>query len=91
MEFEWDEAKSERNRIERGLPFRLAVTLFKGTVVERVDERRPYGEIRVRAVGVVDDLTLCCIYTDRGEMRRIISLRVASRRERRDYRAGELG
>jgi uncharacterized protein len=91
MDFEWDEAKSERNRIERGLPFDLAMRLFDGFVSLEPDMRRDYGEMRVRAVGVVGDLTLHCVYTDRGETRRIISLRVANRRERRGYRAAKLG
>jgi uncharacterized DUF497 family protein len=34
---------------------------------------------------------LACVYTDRAEMRRIISLRHANRRERDAYRAAEIG
>jgi len=89
MEFEWDEAKSERNRIERGLPFGLAVELFEGPVVERADNRRDYGEVRIQAIGRVGSVTLLCVYTDRGEVRRVISLRDANRRERNAYRAAE--
>jgi len=90
MDFEWDEAKSERNRIGRGPSFALVATLFKGSVVERVDDLKDYGERRMRAVGVVDEQIVCCVDTDRGEIRRLISLRAASRRERRGYRAGKL-
>jgi uncharacterized DUF497 family protein len=53
MDFVWDEAKSERNRVKRDLPFGLATELFKGPVVEQVDDRRNYGEIRMKAIGVV--------------------------------------
>ena len=91
MEFEWDAAKSERNRVERDLPFELAIELFRGTLVEQVDGRRDYGEMRVQAIGVVGDLTVLCIYTVRGERRRIISLRRANRRERNAYRAKKRG
>jgi len=87
MDFEWDHAKSERNELERGLPFELAVLLFDGPVIERVDDRRGYGEIRIRAIGAVGGLTLHCVYTRRGETRRIISLRYANRKERDAYRA----
>jgi uncharacterized protein len=52
MDFEWDRAKSERNEKERGLPFELAVLLFDGPVIEHVDQRRNYGETRIRAIGV---------------------------------------
>lgn len=82
MDFEWDQAKSERNRIERGLPFGLAVELFEGPVIERADNRRDYGEGRMQAIGRVGSVILLCVYTDRGEVRRVISLRDANRRER---------
>ncbi len=90
MEFEWDEAKSERNRIERGLPFRLALPLFRGFVVEEQDARRDYGERRIIAIGRSGGEILVCIYTDRGDSRRVISLRRANRKERHAYRTGEL-
>jgi uncharacterized DUF497 family protein len=91
MQFEWDEAKSERNRLLRGLPFGLAIPLFEGLVVERLDARRDYGEIRMCAVGEVGGLYLACVYTDRGGIRRIISLRRANRRERHGYRESQFG
>lgn len=91
MEFEWDEAKSERNRVERGLPFRLASKLFAGSVVELEDARQDYGEVRISAIGEADDEILVCIYTIRDGRRRIISLRRANRKERHDYRASQLG
>jgi uncharacterized protein len=87
MDFEWDRAKSERNAAERGLSFELAVFLFDGPTIEHVDDRRQYGEPRVRAIGVVGGVMLHCVYTQRREVRRIISLRYASRKERDAYRA----
>jgi uncharacterized DUF497 family protein len=85
MDFEWDEAKSERNHARRELRFELAIELFEGRVVTRADNRKAYGEARFRAVGVTGDLVVVCIYTDRGDARRIISLRRASRKERNAY------
>jgi uncharacterized DUF497 family protein len=87
MDFEWDRAKSKRNERERGLPFELGALLFDGPMIERVDKRRNYGETRIRAIGVVGGVTLHCVYTQRGEVRRIISLRYANRKERDAYRA----
>jgi uncharacterized protein len=87
MVYEWDNTKSERNRIERGLPFELAIPLFEGPTLERIDERRDYGEVRVQAIGLVGGRILLCVYTDRGAIRRIISLRYANGRERGAYRA----
>jgi uncharacterized protein len=91
MDFEWDAAKSARNRIERDLPFELAVDLFDGPTIERVDDRLDYGEVRVRAIGAVAGMILHCVYTERGEVRRIISLRDANRREAHDYRTTHPG
>jgi len=91
MDFEWDEAKSERNLIDRGLPFELAEPLFEGRVIEQRDDRRDYREVRIQAIGRVGGRILLCVYTDRGGVRRIISLRYANRRERDAYRAGEGG
>jgi uncharacterized DUF497 family protein len=86
-DFEWDQTKSEWNRLERGLPFDLAILLFDGPTLERRDDRRDYGEVRVRAIGHVGGVIPHCVYTDRGLARRIISLRHANRRERDAYRA----
>ena len=91
MDFEWDEVKSERNRIERGLPFGLAVELFQDFVIGQVDDRRNYGETRMIAVGSVGGRILVCVYTDRDGVRRIISLRDANRRERHGYRTAYPG
>jgi uncharacterized DUF497 family protein len=86
MEFEWDYAKSQRNHVTRGLPFDVAVALFDNETLEFIDDRRDYGERRVRAIGVVRDECFVCIYVDRADVRRIISLRRANKRERDDYR-----
>ena len=86
-DFEWDQTKSDRNRVERGLPFNLAVALFDGPTLERSDDRLDYQEARVQAIGSAFGLILHTVYTDRGPVRRIISLRPANRRERHAYRA----
>ena len=86
IDFEWDAVKSGRNRMTRELPFESAIELFDGQVVEIVDDRHDYQEIRFRAIGVAGGLVLVCIYTDRDNIRRIISLRRANRRERDVYR-----
>lgn len=87
MLFEWDAAKSARNVRERHLPFDIAMALFDNPTLEIADRRRDYGEARVKAIGIVRETILTCIYTDRGEYRRIISLRVANGKERNAYRA----
>jgi uncharacterized protein len=91
MDFEWDEAKSARNRLKRELPFESAVELFDGHTVKTEDDRHDYQEIRFQAIGIAGGLVLVCIYTDRDNTRRIISLRRANRRERDVYRASVPG
>ncbi len=91
MIFEWDEAKSRANARGRLLPFDVAAAMFDGPTLEVVDARRDYGEVRIKAIGEVDGLGLACVYTARGEARRIISLRLANRKERDDYRAKNPG
>lgn len=91
MIFEWDGAKSRRNATDRHLPFDLAVAMFDGPTLEMIDARRDYGEIRIKTIGAVRGLCLVCVYTDRGETRRIISLRLGNRKERDDYRAAYPG
>lgn len=86
MVFEWDAAKSARNARERHLPFEIGMALFDGPTLEMPDRRRDYGEHRIKAIGKVRDTVLICIYTDRGDNRRIISLRAANGKERDAYR-----
>ncbi len=85
--WEWDEAKSEVNLERHGVPLSLAPLLFDGPVVEWEDERG-YEEERWIAVGEVGGRVLACVYTWRGERRRAISLRRATRSEAHEYCAG---
>lgn len=81
-EFEWDEAKNEATRRTRGFGFNLAIRIFSGPLVEEPDTRRDYGELRIRAIGEFAGRVMVVVYTDRGEVRRIISARRANRKER---------
>ena len=83
--FEWDEAKSEANLRERGFDFAHAALIFEGPTLEMDDARKDYGEGRIQAIGRVDDDILFVVYTWRGAARRIISARLANRRERDAY------
>lgn len=83
--FEWDAAKSETTLRLRGFDFAYASRIFESPTLEFADERRAYGERRVAAIGSVGPNTLFVIYTWRGEIRRIISARLASRKERNAY------
>ncbi len=86
MEFEWDAAKNDANVSKHAVSFQDAIKIFEGPVLEGPDERRDYGEDRIIAIGMLDDIELTVVYTTRGESRRIISARRAHRRERKAYR-----
>ncbi|MGC2787336.1 MAG: BrnT family toxin [Roseiarcus sp.] len=44
-----------------------------------------YGETRQIAFGFINNRLFVCVYTDRGDERRVISLRKANSREVRRY------
>ena len=89
MEFEWDEVKDARNHRERGIGFADGTRIFAGKVVEQIDDRRDYGEERLKATGAYGHALLTVVYTQRGDIRRIISVRLASRKERMQWHSSE--
>lgn len=82
---EYDPVKSDRNLEDRGFDFDYAARIFEGVVIEQVDDRQDYGETRFVAIGQVNADILTVVYTWRGDVRRIISARKASRAERHAY------
>ena len=87
MKFVWDELKSERNFNTRGFGFDFAALIFSGLVIEVLDKRQDYGETRIRAIGQAQVFVLVVVYTDRGDTRRIISARLANKKERTLWRS----
>lgn len=82
MEFEWDDAKHAANVQERGFGFDVAARIFDDRVIEWIDDRVDYGEMRLCALGRVAGIVLFVVYTQRLHVRRIISARPANRKER---------
>lgn len=83
---EWDEAKNLLNVAKHGVSFDLAQRIFDGPVLTWIDDRQDYGETREISIGTVDDaVVLTVAHTDRSGVRRLISARRASRRERSLY------
>ena len=82
MEFDWYDTKSNRNIEQRGFGFDFAALIFAGRVLTAVDDREDYGEVRVKAIGEIDGIVLVVIYTDREDVRWIISARLANKKER---------
>jgi hypothetical protein len=84
-EIEFDPIKDERNRRQRGLPLVLGAFVLANPVVEFEDDRRDYSEQRMIAYGTIAGRLYVCVYTVRGESRRIISLRKANQKEQRRW------
>ena len=55
------------------------------TLSARLDRRQDYGEVRVIGFADVGLRLFCVVFTDRGDERRVISLRKANAREVADY------
>jgi len=83
MEFEWEPAKARTNLEKHGIDFEDAVRVFDGPVLLRSSDRA--GEPRWLVVGLVESVTVAIVFTIRGERRRLISARKASRHEREAY------
>jgi uncharacterized protein len=87
MPVTFDLAKSERNVVERGIPFELANDFDWSTALLAEDTRRDYGERRFQAVGFIGERLHVLVFTPRDQAVHVISLRRANERERNRYAA----
>ncbi len=87
MQFDWDPAKHEKMRRERGFGFDYVARIFAGQTVEIIDLRRNYGEERIRAIGEVEGRVYVVIYTDSPGVRWIISAWKASGKDLRTWQS----
>lgn len=86
MDFEWDERKNHENIRKHGLDFADAWEIFEGPFVIDLDLRTDYGEDRWSVIGLLGSRTVVVTFTLRGAQSiRIISLRKASRHERKRF------
>lgn len=85
MKIKFDRTKSERNARDRGLSFGLVEDFDFDSALIVTDARRDYGETRYRAIGRLNERVVAMVFTLRGDVLRVISLRLASRKERRIY------
>jgi hypothetical protein len=86
MGFEWDDRKAEENFRKHGVSFEeAALALGDPNMVDELDDRFEYGELRCKAICMGRELLLAIVYTERGDNLRIISAREATRHEQDDY------
>ena len=85
MNIEFDSAKNVKNIQMRGIGFELAANFDLTTAKIWLDTRRDYGEERFIALGYIDRRLFSMVFTVRGDVLRIISLRKANKREVKNY------
>jgi len=86
LEFEWDETKARINLKKHRVSFLTGSAIFLNKRLERIDDRKEYGEIRWIALGRVGSEVYRVVFTWRGEaLIRIISAQKASKDEREIY------
>lgn len=85
MRFEYDPNKERLNAEKHGLPLGLAESLDWEAALFWVDERRDYGETRILALAPKTGTLYYVAFVDRADVRRVISLRRANRREVKRY------
>jgi uncharacterized DUF497 family protein len=81
----YDNAKRDRTLTERGLDFARAAEVFAGREYTSEDSRQDYGEPRFITAGWLDERLVILVWTPRGTVRRIISMRKANDREIKAY------
>lgn len=83
--FEWDGNKEKTNIEKHGLSFMEAVHIWLDVNrIEYFDEKHSQYENRWLSVGAAGDILLV-VYTLRKDTIRIISARIANRKERKIY------
>jgi hypothetical protein len=85
--FEWDPKKAETNLSKHGVSFAEAVTAFGDPLsMNMPDPDHSEGDQRLIVLGVSDRYRLLVVsYTERPPRTRIISARLATRNERKQY------
>ena len=81
MRITFDPVKNARNIAERGLPFPLVADLEWETAVIWQDERRDYGERRMRVLAFLGARLHAVVVTYRGDAVHVISFRKANGKE----------
>jgi hypothetical protein len=89
MRIEFDPTKDASNQLKHGVSLAMAAELDWDAAWVWVDERVDYNEMRMIALAPKTEILYCVAFVDRGDVRRIISLRRANRREVKHYVAND--
>ena len=85
LKFVWDSEKAEKNYKKHNVLFTVAARVFLDeNKLEDYDELHSDNEDRYKIIGKAGKI-LTVIYTERGDRNRIISARLANKKEEADY------
>jgi uncharacterized protein len=85
VQIDFDSNKDRVNLAKHGLSLALAAELDWEDALVWIDDRADYGETRLIALAPKTGILYYVAFVDRGQVRRIISLRRANRREVKHY------
>ncbi|KPA14187.1 protein containing DUF497 [Candidatus Magnetomorum sp. HK-1] len=86
MKFIWDTQKNQKNIRKHKIDLRDAYLVFQNPILVNVDDREDYGEDRFIGIGLLDMRVVIIVFTEiDDETIRVISLRKAIRKERKQY------
>ena len=85
--FEWDEKKNKANKKKHHISFETAANVFADeNRLEYYDELHSELEDRYITIGQVNDcIIVMVVYTDRDNITRLISARLATNQEKEEY------
>ncbi len=86
MEFEWDEKKNQTNITIHEIDFCDAWQIFEHPMLIKMDTRKDYGEQRLVGLGQLEGAVVVIVFTKRGNIIRVISIRRANRNERKIHK-----
>lgn len=85
MDYEWDEAKNQANIAKHGISFEQAKAILDHRVLNVASARGE--EQRIKTIGLFRGQVIVVIRVERRGKMRIISARVATKKERNAYQA----
>lgn len=85
MVISYDAAKNEANRAKHGVALAEAERMEWDTAITWLDTREDYGEDRECGIGYIGMTLYFVAFVDCDQIRRIISLRKATRKEVNRY------
>ena len=88
MQFDWDDEKEKSNIEKHGIDFSTAALVFgDNNRIEKYDELHSINEDRYITIGRIGEVSVVVmvVYTEREALTRIISARLATKREEEAY------